>query len=321
MAEKKKDSKTQTAKAATKTATQETPKEPEKQPVKRDHSIILSGIISAVAIIIIVFLLFGNSKPSAIENQLPQFPNSSATVPKQYANILSNTSPGSTARLDVLVQKHASHVNEFSVSYSGTISIQPVGSFGSITNINSPTYVNESQFGNSSKLSINLTGLPILGSGQVVYFNSTNVTLTCTNFNATALSDKNYEKILFGGHSITCDRANIIGNINFAQVAQFNLSLLEYDGYQLNYQKEYQSVYKGTNCTFISGTVVRPTATGYNGTGAFDICESDVYYIPLSFSLYFTTPQADISVNLNETSIGNSSKESYVNAIPGPVVG
>ena len=72
----------------------------------------------------------------------------------------------------------------------------------------------------------------------------------------------------------------------------------------------------------MSGAIAQASSNdSTTGTGAFDICVSDKYYVPLSFSMYFKSAQSSISVNLNETSISNSSDKSYVDSLPGPVVG
>jgi len=89
----------------------------------------------------------------------------------------------------------------------------------------------------------------------------------------------------------------------------------------MKYENEYQSTYRGVPCTYISGIIIQnATNISSTGSGGFEMCESDTYYVPLSFELYFSNNKAQVSVNQNESVIGNYSQQSYVDSISGPVI-
>ncbi len=286
------------------------------------------SFLSAVAIIVLIIVVIGvvvivgHSKTTQYQSQFPQFQNIGGTVPAALNNILSQPSSASTSDLAMLAQSKLSNASQFSIKYNGSLSIQPSGALGAVTSINSPLYISESKYANNTKLSINATSIPILGSARIIYLAIANGTFTCTNFNSTAVSSGNYGKLLLGNsHTLTCIKSSSIGGINLASIARFNISSISNEGIQLNYQKEYQSIYKGIPCTYISGNMTGPASNGTAlGTGEFGTCISDTYYMPLSLAMYFNGKQAYISMNINETSIGNYSNQSYINSLPGPVV-
>ena len=201
------------------------------------------------------------------------------------------------------------------------LDVQPSGALGAVASISSPVYINESKYANSTKLSINATGIPVLGSGRLVYASLANGTYTCTSFNATAVSSGNYGQILTNSnHSMGCIRESAIAGINIGSIARFNLSSLSSIGIRLNYTKDYQSAYNGAQFTYDSGNMVQLASNGTTtGTGVFGACISDTYYMPLSLAMSFSGSPVSVYINLNETSIGNYSSSSYVNSLPGPV--
>lgn len=270
-------------------------------------------IIAIVAALIIITL----SGASGYSPKFPYFQNTKGPIPPQFANVLSESGRQSTYQISMLAKNHISKLTEFNVSYKGSIYIQPNGFAGTVTQINSPLYLNESKYHNDIKTVINATGIPILGSGDVVFVNLTNGTYVCTNFNATAISNANYGKVIFGSRNNSCIKSDSLVGVNFKSIAYFNFSALQNDGLNLNYSQLYQSTYNGNNCTFISGTIPPPQLNSTNiGIGRFQMCVSDTYYIPLSLTIYYNGAQVVVYINLNETSIGNYSKQSYVDSLP-----
>lgn len=291
--------------------------------LKAGIAINLLGALAIIAIIAIIYLLVigpGTTKQYAV--QLPKFQNTTAPIPAAYSNVLTQSDQNTTTHITQLTQNHTAAISLFSVTYNGSVYIQPAGIVGTIAKVNSPLYLFESKYGKNLKLYINATQLPLLGDGEISYINLTNGTYSCTNFNASAISTKNYWKALLSNHSITCIKSNSLAGINLEQIALFNLSVFEDLGLQLEYQTEYQSTYMGVPCTYISGIITQNASNiSSSGNGEFEMCESDIYYVPLSFELYFSNNKAQVSVNQNETSIGNYSNQSYVQSLPGPVVG
>lgn len=281
----------------------------------------LLALFVVIIVIVGIALIVTNSNNSQQQPQLPAFQNTNGTVPSQFSGLLSQTSDQTTAQLASISQNAIAKAKQFSVSYSGTFYLKPSGVVGTFAKVNSPIYANESKYGNDTKLSINVTSVPIIGSADIVYINMTNGTYACTNLNSSAASSQNYGKLLSGSHSITCTKSNELAGINLTDLTSFNLSQAQNAGLKLNYQTVYQSVYDNMPCTFVSGIMAEPGPNGTTtGSGKFQICISDKYYVPLSFSMYFNG-QAYIAMNLNETAIGNSSSQSYVDVLPGPLVG
>jgi hypothetical protein len=276
-------------------------------------AIIIIAIVAAVA-----FLILNNSTSSQQLSQLPSFNKTNATVPSQFSNVTSQPSAQTTAQLATLSQTQAANTTQFSIYYNGSLHVVPAGLIGSFAKVNSPLYVYELKYGNDEKMDINITSLPLVGSGVIVYANLTNGTYTCTNLNVSAASGGNYEKLLFGKRSISCVNSSILAGINFTQVASFNFSQLQVMGLQLSYQTIYQSTYKGIPCTYMSGLISEQASS--SGAGAFNMCISDKYYFPLSFSMYFSGKSVSVAANINETSVDNVSQQSTVDSLPGPIV-
>ena len=199
--------------------------------------------------------------------------------------------------------------------------MQPSGALGAVASISSPLRLNESKYANSTKLSANATNIPILGNGRLVYAVLANGTYVCTNFNTTALSSKNYGKVITNNnHNMSCVKEATIAGINIGGVARFNLSSLANQGIRISYAKDYPSTYKGMKCTYVSGNMTQLASNGtVTGSGKFGACISDTYYMPLSLAMSFSAQPASVFINLNETSIGNYSNQSFVDSLPGPV--
>ncbi len=287
------------------------------------------SILSTIVIIFLIIIVIGviavvtshSKSTTQYQSQLPQFQDLSGIVPAAYSSILSQPSAAATQSLASLSSSRLSSVAQFSVSYKGVLYAQPSGALSAIVSVSSPVYMNESKYGNSTKLSLNVTSIPILGNGRLVYATLANGTFTCTNFNVSALSPSNLTKLLGIGHGMSCVKSGAVGGVNIGNIAKFNLSSLSSLGITLNYLKDYQSTYQGSPCTYISGNMVQLTSNGMTtGTGQFGACMSDSYYVPLSLAVSFGGSAGSVFINLNETSIGNYSSGTYVNSLPGPVI-
>jgi len=286
-------------------------------------AINLVGALVIIVIVAIIYLIIvGPGTTKQYAPQLPKFQNTSGTIPYELSNVLTQSDQQTTTQITALTQNHTAAVTLFTVSYNGSVYVLPAGIVGSITQVNSPLHIIESKYGQDRKLYINATQLPILGAGEIVYLNLTNGTFSCTNFNASAIETKNYWEALLSNRSVSCIRSNSLAGINLENIALFNLTTFTDLGLQLQYRTEYQSTYKGVPCTYISGIITQNASNiSSYGSGEFEMCESDIYYVPLSFELYFSNGRAEVSVSQNETSIGNYSQQSYVDSMPGPVIG
>jgi hypothetical protein len=286
-------------------------------------SILLSLILILIVIAVIaVFVVVISGNSSYQLSQLPTFHNTNAPVPVQFSNVTTQSTQKTTAQLQELIQIGTSSVPQLNISYNGSLYLQPSGIIGSVAKINSNMYIGEARYGNDLKFYLNITNLPVLSLGEIAYLNLTNGTFACTNFNISAVSAGNYGKVLLGIRNLTCVKSKTIGNVNFDGIARFNLSELSNNGLNLTYHTIYQSTYKGIPCTYISGTIMQKSSNrSSTGNGAFGMCLSDKYYIPLSYALYLNGSSVYLSLNFNETSLSNMTQRSYVDSIPGPVVG
>ena len=282
---------------------------------------MIGKILAALAIVIIILavaLAISNGIQSKYHQQLPNFPDINNTVPPQFSNILSQPSSQTSAQLSSLTKRGTANVPQSSIIYNGSVYVKPSGLIGAFTQVNSPIYAGESRYGKDVKMYVNVTSLPVLGTWKIIYLNITNGTFTCTNFNMSAISEGNFAKALSGNKNITCARTSTLAGINFSQIAEFNMSQFSKEGLLLNYETIYQSTYKGAPCTYMAGNItnVKSSTGSPLGNGAFEICISDRYYVPVSLSMYLTNSSYRMSANINETYISNSSEESFVTSMP-----
>ncbi|MGD0728579.1 MAG: hypothetical protein ABR981_00695 [Candidatus Micrarchaeaceae archaeon] len=294
--------------------------------IKRNKKGSIPGAFLAILIVIIIaaaifFVADINHSTQTYAPQLPSFPNVSSSIPAAFPNVLSEPSSQSTLQLKQLSQSSLSNISQFTILYNGSIQVRPSGFTSSIASVDSPIYMNESKYHSNLKLYIKATSLPVIGTGEIFFLNQTNGTFICTNFNASAASNGKYSNLILGSRSISCINSDNLIGINFNQLAYFNLNELANFGINVAYQKSYQSKYNGIPCTFVSGNL---TELGSNssiiGKGAFEMCYSDTYYMPLSFSAYMNGNNGAFAMNLNASSISNSSSQSYVESLPGPVI-
>lgn len=264
--------------------------------------IILAGVVAVAAII--GYSVYSNGQAS---QQLPGFQNTSAQVPSTFSGMLGLQGSAATLQLAALSKNGLSNSSQLTVVYGGSLS----GSV-SISSFDTPVRLTESKYGHSMKMSINATSIPLIGSVNVTYMNTTNRTSVCSNLNASYVSSGDYQKLLLGSHANSCSNDQYFGGINMQQVADFNLTFLEGQGIQLNYTKDYQSTYHSVPCTYLSGTL-----SGASGSGLFGMCVSDSNYLPLSLAIYFSGKSGSGLLVLNQSSISNQSSQAYINSAPG----
>lgn len=292
---------------------------------KKQHSMkgsitVILAIFAVLIIAALIALLYlSNASSQTYSPQLPAFPHTNSTIPTSVP-ILNQSGQQTSLQIAALTQNSLSNDSEFSISYNGTLYLKPSGLVGAVATINSPIHVKEERYYNELKFAANATSLPILGTGNLYFLSITNGTYSCSNFNTTAIASRNYGKIFLGSNNVSCIKSASLAGINLTQIASFNLSAFEQEGLQFNYTKRYQSVYDGMPCTVLSGSLSQPNTTNVSiNSGAFEMCLSDKYYVPLSFYMFFKNSHATGYISLNETTISNQSSKSYIESMPGSV--
>ena len=282
-----------------------------------------AGTLRWVGILILAIVVFGGllivagnllSAPA----QLPYFTDTNAPVPTVFTSAIGQDSQITAQNMAQLASSQLSNATEFEATYSGTLYIKPAGPLGYISTISSPLQLNESKYLGNLKFAVDATSLPILGAGKVYYIESSNSTYLCMNLNQSAISSGDAGAVLLGSRNVTCTKSSSLAGLNLSELTTFNLLLLTQSGMQLTYQSPYQSTYNGQACTFVYGSISQPSS---NGTGQFQMCLSDTYYLPLSLGMVFDNNQVKASITLNETSIGNATTQSSIASLPGPLVG
>lgn len=283
-------------------------------------------LIFAIVVIIIVGGLIVSSMHGA--QQSASFQRTNAMVPTQFSS-LANSSQSTDALkvISTLAIAGVQNASEFSISYSGNLAIKPSGVLGAALNINSPLYIQYYKYNKAAKLNVSVSSVSVFGHAQVTYVNTTSGSAyVCSNLNTTAIQKLNPSKILVG--AITCANATSLLGVNLQEVSKFNVSSAiggqvqtsNYSsGIQFRPNNVYESTYRGEACTFIAGNVLY---TAQNGTitneGAFQMCVSNQYYVPLSLSVNTQSSQASMSVAINETNMTSATNPSQINSLPGP---
>jgi hypothetical protein len=252
--------------------------------------------------------------PSTPTNQygLAVFQNTSQPVPAALAGLTSLSSQAATEKL-ATAAGNVFGLPQFSAAYAGTASVRPSGFFSFIS-LSSPLSAGVYKYGNDLRLTVNATGIPLVGPVTVTYANLTGGTVLCENFNDSKLNSGDIMGVVFGSHKNVCKPSGALVGLNPAASVDFWMSKLANYGLSLNYQTEYQSVYNGTPCTYLAGSVSPPGSQ--SGNGAFEMCVSDTYYVPLSFVAQFTLKGYPISLGLNATSVSNIANRAVVDAVP-----
>lgn len=270
---------------------------------------LILGVIVVIVLAGGVLLFLSQGSGQNASAQFPSFTQTNAANPSGISGIKGMSGPAATQQLASLAQGGLSNVSQFTISYSGSILADY-----SVLSVDSPLTVTLSKYGDNRRFAVNISNVEAFGPVSMIYINDTNGTYTCMNLNQTAMSDGNYQGVLLGSHAFTCSSSEIAAGINLGKISDFNFTQLSYSGVQFNYNQEYQSTYQGTPCTYLSGSITVP-GSGSNG-GLFQECVSNVYYVPLSFSLYETGSKGGVTLTLNETYISNSSSLSAISAMP-----
>ncbi|MDE1768491.1 MAG: hypothetical protein KGH67_02655 [Candidatus Micrarchaeota archaeon] len=274
-------------------------------------ALILLGLLIVIGIIYL-----GTSGGSA--PQFPKFANTNGTVPQAFSQFQGESGSSATQAFSALVGSRLSNLSQFTILYSGRVYLRPSGAVGTVTSINSPLYMSNYRYGQNSKFILNVSSVPVVGMFYISEVNTTNSTYVCANFDSNAVQNGQYQQLFTGSHQITCSVGSSLAGLDLNRLVLFNFTQLSNMGIQFDYNTEYQSSYNNQPCTFVAGTVSSEWDSSVNGL--FQMCISDVYYAPLSFSISMTSSQGAFAANLNETSITNSSSLSYVTSLPGQVV-
>ncbi len=269
-----------------------------------------------IALLGIALFSFPWFAPSAPTNQygLAVFPNTGLVVPTAIAGLTSQSGQAATATLAASAGNIFS-LPQFTAAYAGEVSARPSGFFSFIS-LSSPLSAGVYKYDNDVKLAVNATGVPIAGPIEVAYLNLTGGAQLCENFNMSEANTKDIMGFLFGSHKNVCRSTDSLAGLDPAASVNYWMSTLASSyGLSLNYQTEYQSSYNGTPCTYIAGTI--SNAGAQSGVGAFEMCVSDMYYVPLSFVTRFNMSGYTISMGLNATSVAGAANGQVVDSVPG----
>ncbi len=271
-------------------------------------------LILVVAVVAIV-VLNGSGKVKA-----PAFSNTNAPVPSQFSAVKNSNSSVATESLVKLAQSALSNTTQLTIIYNGTFSASASGLAGLIASINSPFTIKDYKYGNDAKFDINATHVSVIGDTRLVYVNNTNGTYLCTNLNISSAYAENLGSLL-QSHKLSCSNTGSVFGFALSYLPNFDFSsMLNFVGLQFDYQTVYQSEYQGVACTYMSGLL---QSVAQNGTitniGTFQMCDSDTYYVPLSFSVAASTSGGSAALTMNATVLTNSASESATASLPGPV--
>jgi hypothetical protein len=269
----------------------------------------LFAVSGLFGVMLFSFLWFGSPPPAYA---LPAFPNTGGTVPSALAGIASQSG---RAGLETLARASASVPNEsqFTVSYAGKASLSFSHFPLSLISVNSPLGIAASRYANDFKVGMDLESLPVIGQGNLTYVNLTTGSLLCSNVNVTSLKVGNFWNLLFGPRAVTCRNFAAFSGGAPADYADSMISQVSNYGVALTFGSEYQSVYEGQPCTYISGNL---NESSQGGAGVFGMCISDAYYVPLSLAVHFSNSAEVLTAGVNETTIGAYSQKQAVDSLP-----
>jgi len=278
------------------------------------------GIFAIGGIVVILlaagFFLYGNSMDANMHEHITFFPNLNSTPPQQFSSLPTFSGTQTSAALANLSSSQLHNMSEFAISYSGQVYAKGSG-IESVVSFLSPLNVSYLKYESNESFDINATSASAFGDVNINYLNITNGTYTCTNFNSSAASSGNADKLLFGSRSEDCVNGNQIAGVNLARLAQFNFSQAAQYGIIMHYSALYQSQYDGMPCTYLYGNLSEVNSSAGNiGNGEFGMCISDAYYVPLSLSAYISGVHGVFSVSINETNITNYTSAAQVEKLP-----
>lgn len=263
--------------------------------------LVLLGVVAGAAL---ALLNNNGSSPPP----LPTFPASNSSLPTAYQAMLAqggdqmaNLESMTNAQLANLTHAGQGTGGGINISYTGAVYAKPSGAVGlALGTVSSPVNAYVALFGDQHRADGTVESASVAGSLNMQYVGDANGTsYVCANFNATAASYGSVGAIL--SKTPQCRQGSDIAGMNLASLTFFRFSQLANVGVNLVYGSARQSSYQGVPCTLINGTL-----SGTAGTGTYELCMSDSYYVPLSISMRLDGQYGTFVVILNESSVSTT---------------
>ncbi len=295
------------------------------QPRFQKRAFPLKAAAAAVAVVIILaaaYVLLGSQS----------LPGSSGGSSALQAELSSPGNQTVAGVVGVTAGKLAT-LNELNVSYSGHALIGvKASSLGNIQ-FSVPFRLSFQKLGQNSRIYFNASGIPVLGNittTEISLANGTSYSCTASSFlsgMSGAPSSQNAGKVTCQKSATSASAPTSIGsqfNLNISQLSSsLNSSGLKaMNGTKVKIAGQAQYLGQGCVLVLISGKVNQPNTTGdYN----VSTCLSAQYYVPLNLTASASVSTAsnggyDVTVAVNETSIGGQVTLAGISALPGPVV-
>ena len=275
------------------------------------NSLLYGAIAVAIVIVVVAVLLLSSHSSTGLVSVLP---------------------PGKTVslkQLGSLVLQHLNSTSQLNVSYSAvallTLEGSAGGSGGSGVTMTVPFEVSLLKYRNSSRLSISAVGVPIVGNFSLVAIrNNSRSSYVCTKSALSSFLNSSAPA------TYTCSRSNAsVTSSLLNSSSSFGVSSAASSLNSITLKAVGLRSYKGEQCVLVSGegnATVNGTAgaaahrIGYNITS----CLSNIYYVPLNFSMSTSTTNTlfgsySLKLSMNETSLGTSVTDAEVVSLPGPV--
>jgi hypothetical protein len=219
--------------------------------------------------------------------------------------------------------------NQFNVSYTGQVSVKTSGgSLGGLS-VAIPFRLTFERYGNNAKVAINASGIPEFGSlNEVVVSLENGTSYQCGT--STEMSDEGYANKVNASSGLECAETGQAQNVQ-QEMMDFLAQLNESAGL-INANSVVTVVgaeqYKGQGCVLVRVTASSNQSGYSNGKYNIATCLSDQYNVPLNLTIQAaietsTTSSAgseNITVGMNESSLGTMVSASSIAALPGPIV-
>lgn len=308
---------------------------------KGSHSVAIAMVLLIVVAAAVYFLVLH-----------PQQDTRYLATPQQNPalyGILQTTNQNVGPRLVGQIGDVVGSAQSLEVSYSGKVKID-IGSGGiggGLENALIPQFpftLAYEKYANDSRMSGNLTGIPLLGNvGTVFIVEGTSAAYACLSGNiVNLLTNGSFSKSnAYGCINATATNVPVNATLNNTVQRQLNFSLANLtrligtsSGLIINFKNVSMSEYENMPCYFANGIGVAAnssaedlaqSSTGSTKNGgrfSFNACFSTQYNLPLTLnvSLANATSGQGIHISMVETSIGGNVTRSDVDAVPGPII-
>ena len=267
----------------------------------------MAVLIIIVILVILAALLLSNhglGGPGPVPN---------ITVQSQLLESLSSPSNQTTAGVMTIVSQKLESSGQFNVNYSGNANILVKGGqFGNLE-FQIPLRLSYENYGGDSRLYLNATGIPFLGSISSYEISLANGTAYSCSTSSSGGQSANATSNATYGYSCSTSQSGGVG-----QYLLLLKSLQIHPEGSTNVKVLGNGQYEGQGCvlTRMSGKGIEANYTlSYNATA----CLSDQYYVPLTLTAVASTTGSssyNVSISLEENTIGLAVTQAEVTALP-----